>query len=389
MAGDLTRAPNGFNLPSSFGALPAFGRFRGEEKDCQLSARTDIEAIQVWLKESARRSKSTFESYRKEAERLCMWAASRNAAISGLTREDLADYDTFLRDPQPESLWVAKRRAPRADPDWRPFLGPLSAASRESTFNVLRSLYSYLHGTGYLRTNPLRRNKLGKDEDLAAEVRIRHRHLPEPLWAYLQSFLDKMPRESYRESMHALRCKWVLNLLYETGARRNEIANGKMGDFFRDGGDRYWLKLTGKGNKRRDVPVPNSLLLLCFEYREANGLPPLPGGEEDVPLVLSIAGKRGVGDEMLLKIVKKVCEDAADALESTDPQRAVQLRSATTHWVRHSKATHLMKTSDIQSVQEFLGHASIETTKLYQHIDNEELHNSIVGFAKTSGLDDK
>lgn len=360
-------------------AIPESGRFRGAPEDCQISAQSDLEAVHVWLKECARRSVSTYQNYRKEAERLLLWAAVRGQALSDLSRDDLAGYDTFLKDPEPRDIWVGPRKA-RANEEWKPFVGPLAAASREQTFNVLRSLYSYLHGVGYLRTNPLSRSKLGRDEKMDDATRIRHRYLPESVWEHVQAVLGRMPMDTPRARMHAARSQWVFTLIYETGARRGEIAIGKMGDFFRDADGRRWLQITGKGNKPRDVPVSQSLFERMLTYREICGLPltSLPGDE--TPLVLNITGRKGISGKILLRIVKEICGQAADELEATEPDRAISLRSATAHWLRHSRATHSVRAgADLRHVQRLLGHAKIETTMLYQHIEQEEFHEGIVG----------
>ena len=381
---NLDAGEEDFSVPAlPFVQLPPsthVGRYRNNPEDCQIEAKDDLAAVRAWLKERARRSPATFESYRKEAERLVYWAAWRGKSLSDIAREDMADYDSFLRNPSPEEFWVNRtggKGIPRHSPDWRPFRGPLSDASRATTFNVLRALFSYLHSVGYLRLNVMSKSALGKDEKVDRRQKLRHRYLHEEVWAWLQGFLEAVPEDD-REKRHRARARWVLALLYETGARRSELAAGTMGDFFLDPKGGVWLTLTGKGNKTRDIPLPSYLLTLCAEYRQSLDLSPTPLPGDSTPLVLTLSGAKGVSDEVIYRIAKDSCYEAGEAMKATDPFRAESLMKATTHWLRHTKATHLTKHADILSVSKFLGHDSVKTTADYQHLDDAHLYEQLV-----------
>lgn len=360
--------------------LPAGGRFRAPFEDCQISATNDVEAVTAWLRERARRSTSTYANYRKEVERLMLWAASRNQALSDLASDDMVDFDLFLANPSPRDKWIGPRK-PRPDPAWRPFVGPLSRASREQAFNVLRSLYAYLHTKGYLRRNPFGGSSIGREKqntDEAREMRARDRYLSRDAWEFLLAYVEALPREDTRARQHAARIRWILNLLYETGARRGEIAAGSMSDLHRDEKDRRWLRLIGKGAKPRDVPVSDDLFDELMRYRLEMKLPAIPTKDEETPLVLSIAGRSRITDKMILRIVKEICLKASEALKATDPERAARLEKASVHWIRHTQATHRANDGvDIKILQEHLGHADISTTMIYRHIDRGQLHDAI------------
>ena len=80
------------------------GTFRGPPSSCTLSADNDYEAIQAWL--ALHESSATNRAYRKEAERLILWAVvERGRALSSLTTEDATAYRGFLRNPTPRMLW--------------------------------------------------------------------------------------------------------------------------------------------------------------------------------------------------------------------------------------------------------------------------------------------
>ena len=83
----------------------------------QIAATHGLDALRAWLARFAD-TKTTFENYRKEAERLLLWSIVQlGKPLSSLTHEDLLVYQHFLADPQPQALWVAGggRKHPRSD----------------------------------------------------------------------------------------------------------------------------------------------------------------------------------------------------------------------------------------------------------------------------------
>jgi len=95
------------------------GTFRAPRHTCTLDANNDYAAVQAWL--SLHESPATQRAYRKEAERLILWAiVDRERALSSLTTEDAIAYRSFLRRPAPRERWVGPVRA-RTSPEWRPF----------------------------------------------------------------------------------------------------------------------------------------------------------------------------------------------------------------------------------------------------------------------------
>lgn len=128
------------------------GTFRGPKHTCTLNADNDYEAVQAWL--SLHESASTLRAYRKETERLILWAVlERGRALSSLTVEDAVPYRASLRRPSPTSRWVGPPR-PRRSTEWRPFSGPLSARSVAYAMSVISALYRWLMEQGYLLANP-------------------------------------------------------------------------------------------------------------------------------------------------------------------------------------------------------------------------------------------
>lgn len=108
-----------------------------------------VTVVKAWLREAAADRRSTFAAYRKEAERLLLWAAlERHKGLSQLDQEDRQAYLAFLARPEPASRWCGPR-APRQQAAWRPLTGPLSPASQRHSMRVLAALFRWMHDNGY------------------------------------------------------------------------------------------------------------------------------------------------------------------------------------------------------------------------------------------------
>jgi len=104
-------------------------------------------AVQAWL--SLHESIVRQRAYRKEAERLILWAiVERGRALSSLTTEDAIAYRSFLRRPTPRERWVGLVR-PRNSPEWRPFSGGLSARLTAYALSVLGAMFRWLSEQRY------------------------------------------------------------------------------------------------------------------------------------------------------------------------------------------------------------------------------------------------
>ena len=83
------------------------GANRAAGREAQIAATNDLDALRAWLARFTD-TKTTFENYRKEAERLLLWSTIRlGKPLSSLTHEDLLVFQHFLADPQPPALWVS------------------------------------------------------------------------------------------------------------------------------------------------------------------------------------------------------------------------------------------------------------------------------------------
>ena len=346
----------------------------GPDVVCQLAAGNDLEAVQAWLAEF-HDSPQTLRNYRKEAERLLLWALlERGKPLSSLTREDCILYETFLVDPQPRDRWCGIKAA-RFSPKWRPFLGPLSPASRKLAMLVINSLLSYLVKAGYLAGNPLalsRRRGRGYQKQRQVE-----RFLEQDQWQALLATVEALPRDSERARQHHARARYLVALLYLLGPRVGEVAGHGMSSFVQIRG-RWWWHVVGKGRKEARVPVNQDMLRALREYRRFYGFPPLPNPGETIPLILNLKGTAGIGDNMIYRIIKELVMLAAARLEADDPYQAEKLRRASTHWFRHTSITHQADAGiDLRFLQRNARHSRLDTTGLYLHAEEAEWHESM------------
>ena len=107
------------------------------------------------MRSAARHSDATRRAYPREAERLLPWAiVVKGKPLSSLNTTDCAEYDQFLRDPQPAARWIGRGRVERFGLGWRPFVGPLSERCRDTARRTLNAMGAWLVGQQYLRVNP-------------------------------------------------------------------------------------------------------------------------------------------------------------------------------------------------------------------------------------------
>jgi len=369
-------------LPGELDGRTGVNRASGRR---QIAADDDLAAVRAWLARVAD-TKTTFENYRKEAERLLLWSIVQlGKPLSSLTHEDLLVYQRFLADPQPRGRWVSGgedgsgRKFPREDPRWRPFHGPLAPSSQRQTMVILNALFSWLVGAGYLAGNPL---SLSRQRARRSAPRVT-RFLERDLWQEVKVYIDSLPRETDRERERYWRARWLFTLLYLAGLRISEVSGNTMGGFFcrrdADGHERWWLEVTGKGDKERLVPASAEMMVELGRYRRERGLAVLPVPHEETPLVLPLGkSMKPLTRAALHAIVKGIFAGAAEKLRLRGEDyaaRAAQLERASAHWLRHSAGSHMADGDvDLRLIRDNLGHASLTTTSLYLHADDDRRH---------------
>ena len=161
------------------------------------------------------------------------------------------------------------------------------------------------------------------------------------------------------------RNKAILETLYSCGLRVTEVVNLKLSQLYLDVG---FIRVVGKGNKERLVPIGSSAIKFILIYKNNIRVhQPVQKGEEDI-LFLNRRGKR-LTRVMIFLIIKELVKKAGIS------------KVISPHTFRHSFATHLVEGgADLRAVQEMLGHESITTTEIYTHLDREFLRKTLQQF---------
>ena len=161
------------------------------------------------------------------------------------------------------------------------------------------------------------------------------------------------------------RNKAILETMYSCGLRVSEVVSLKLSQLFLDVG---FIRVLGKGNKERLVPIGDSAVKYINIYRNTVRVhQPIQQGEEDI-VFLNRRGKR-LTRVMIFLIIKDLVGKAGIK------------KNISPHTFRHSFATHLVEGgADLRAVQEMLGHESITTTEIYTHLDREFLRKTLEQF---------
>lgn len=343
------------------------GAFRAPRATCTLEASNDYQAVQAWL--ALHEAGATQRAYRKEAERLILWAIlERGKALSSLTTEDAVAYRAFLRKPTPRARWVGPPR-PRSSDEWRPFAGALSARSVAYALSVLGAMYRWLMQQRYLLANPFAGIKVrcaGHAAGLAAT-----RAFGEGEWSMVQTVAEGLEWSYGWEPASAQRLRFVLDFAYATGLRTSELVGATLGMIEVDTERDHWLHLVGKGSKAGKVALPPLARAALDRYLVQRRLPTTPSRwDPATPLVGSLEqdSAAGITASRLWAVMKRFFSQVADVTEDQRPATAEKLRRASPHWMRHTHASHaLARGTDLTSVRDNLRHASLSTTSIYLH----------------------
>ncbi|QBQ98587.1 site-specific integrase [Paraburkholderia pallida] len=349
------------------------GTFRAPQATCTLDASNDYEAVQTWL--ALHESPATQRTYRKEAERLLLWAiVGRGRALSSLTTEDAIAYRAFLRHPSPHSRWVGPVRA-RTSPDWRPFNGSLSARSVAHALSILGALFRWLIEQRYVLANPFAGVKV-RGGNAASALDASHA-FSEGEWALVRAIADGLEWSYGWSAPSARRLRFLLDFAYATGLRASELVGATLGHVETDPHGDHWLRVTGKGKKLARVALPPLAWDALASYLAGRELPVTPvRWNPATPVIGSLdVGTRADSDAAisgvrLWMVMRRFFQLAAGVIEADHAPLAQKLRRASPHWMRHTHATHaLSRGAELTTVRDNLRHASVSTTSIYLHSD--------------------
>ncbi|AVA33665.1 phage integrase family protein [Cupriavidus metallidurans] len=345
----------------------ARGSYRAPRQMCTLDAGNDYEAISAWL--TLHESAETTRAYRREAERLLLWAiVERGKALSSLATEDAIAYRAFLRRPTPHQHWVAPAR-PRASSEWRPFTGGLSPRSIAYALSVMGAMFRWLIAQRYVLANPFAGVKVRGARRAAGLDASRAFTAGE--WELIRAIADGL-EWSYGWSVPAAqRLRFLLDFGYATGLRAGELVGVTLGGIEIGARGERWLHLVGKGAKPGKVALPPLARHALDQYLAQRGLPVTPAHwKPDMPLLANLQGTVAITTPRLRDVLRRFFRLAADAIETDHPALAEKLDRATPHWMRHTHATQaLAQGATLTTVRDNLRHASITTTSTYLHDD--------------------
>ena len=203
---------------------------------------------------------------------------------------------------------------------------------------------------------------LAKDVATTLATPKGHRTLPEVLdIADAKTAMDSLAtRASEEETPISLRDVAMVELLYATGARVAELCGLDLSDIDYD---RQTIRVLGKGNKERMIPLGNPAMKAVNVWLK-EGRNSLKNSLSGTAVFLGARGKRI--DQRTVRTVVYNALQAIEGIERMGP-----------HALRHSAATHLLEGgADLRTVQEILGHASLATTQIYTHVSTERLQKA-------------
>jgi len=192
-------------------------------------------------------------------------------------------------------------------------------------------------------------------------------------WKVIKDYLASLPSDE-----RYYRLRFILVLAYSTGLRLSELAFLKkrhLKMFARAGeSDWHWeLSVTGKGQVTREVQLNLFVMNEITHYFQRRGHASFAAVPADAPLIAALDAAEGqptadqpLGAGRLYEVLKDFFGDVADSLGKDKYEMAERLRSASTHWLRHTFATHALHSGvALEVVRDLLGHKSLATTSVY------------------------
>lgn len=275
-------------------------------------------------------SDNSVQAYLRDLEKLTQYLQSENNLKS--------PSEIVLKDLQHFVEWIAK-------------LG-INATSQARIISGIRSFFKFC----------IIENIITKDPSVLLDAPKLKRSLPDVL-----SFeeIEKIIAAIDLSKPDGTRNKAILETMYSCGLRVSEVVNLKLSQLYLDVG---FVRVIGKGNKERLVPIGSSAIKYINIYRNTVRVhQSIQPGEEDI-LFLNRRGKR-LTRVMIFLIIKDLV------------RKAEIKKNISPHTFRHSFATHLVEGgADLRAVQEMLGHESITTTEIYTHLDREFLRKTLERF---------
>ena len=271
-------------------------------------------------------SPNTRQAYSSDVEKLLDFLADEGIDLLHTTLDDLHRFAASLHD-----------------------IG-ISAVSVARILCGVRSFFTFLLQDGYIEADPTELLESPKKPE----------HLPAVLTLQevdaLEAAIDQSLPEGRRD--HA-----IIEVLYSCGLRVSELCGLQLSDLFLDEG---FLRVTGKGNKQRLVPVSPKAVGELKRWTDERRLIDIRPGEEDYVFVSHRRGRH------LSRIT------VFHNLQGYARLAGIE-KNISPHTLRHTFATHLLEGgANLRAIQAMLGHESIATTQLYTHLDRSFLREQVL-----------
>lgn len=275
----------------------------------------------------------------------------------GLAENSIFAYQNDVAKLQDFGVTVKKNAEQLTYEDLKQFIAVLydlglSARTQARVISGIKQFYAYLLLENYISVDPselLDQPKVGKK-------------LPEVLSI---EEIDQLIGAIDMSKTEAHRNKAIIETLYSCGLRVSELVNLRFSDLFFEEG---FVRVIGKGNKERLVPVSSSVEKEISIYNDhIRRHQTIKKGDENVVFLNRRGGK--LTRVMIFTIIKDLAE------------RIGLQKTISPHTFRHSFATHLLEGgANLRAIQEMLGHESITTTEIYTHLDQRYLKEAILSF---------
>jgi integrase/recombinase XerD len=286
--------------------------------------------FKAWLQLEKSLSDNSTEAYLRDIDKLTQYLQEKRSLK---TPSDLK-----LKDLQQFIKWVAE-------------LG-MTSSSQARIVSGIRSFYKYCSLENISKSDPT----------TLLEAPKLKRILPDVL-----SFdeIEKIIAQIDLSKPEGGRNKAILELMYSCGLRVSEVINLRISQLYFDAG---FIRVTGKGDKERLVPVGRSATKYINIYLKNIRIHiKIKRGNEDI-LFLNRRGAK-LSRIMIFLIIKELVKQAGIK------------KTVSPHTFRHSFATHLVEGgADLRAIQEMLGHESITTTEIYTHLDRKFLRKTLENF---------
>ncbi len=364
----------------------------------------DIEQAKNFLK-AYKGSFATFNSYRREIERLLQWCSLiSKKSLKELRRNDIENYVEFCQ--KPPKGWISLSKAPRfitqdsertPNPEWKPFIATISKIEHRQGINpalkdfeftnnavkqlfaIIGSFYNYLLLEEYASINPVAMIRQKSKFVRKIQEKPQIRRLSELQWSYV----IQTAKELAEQSPNHERTLFIMSALYSMYLRVSELVadnrwQPKMNHFTRDNEDNWWFTTVGKGNKQRQIAVSEAMLEALKRWRKHLNLSPLPSPADTEVLITKNIGKGAIAStELIRKVVQNCFDHAINKLKQDGfTEEAASLAAATVHWLRHTGISDDIKIRPKEHVRDDAGHSSSAITDKYIDVELHERHRS-------------